>query len=373
MGKRLHITEINEIDQFFGLRDKWNEVLERSKDGHVLLTWEFMSTYVKHFGKERKLKVLYIEDKNRIIAIAPLRLSRYNFAGSFGYNVIEPLAFRHADYTGFILAEREVDCLKLFLNYLFEQDDWDFIYLYDIPGTSIISELLPKISTDIPSTFEFTKGVVCPYMVLPESMDVLMNKLSKNFRYNLRRYMKKLEKDYQRVELKRYDELGSVEEAMQIFIHLHQKRWNLKGMPGVYDTQKRRNFGLEAAKVLADKGWLVLYFLTVNDQPIAGLYCLEYNHKMYGGLSGFDPNYTQYSVGNLIIAKVIEKCIEKRIKEFDFMKGAEPYKFNWTTNYRRNFNVRFVNKNPTSNIYNLGIKAIKQMGMDKIFGKFLEF
>jgi len=372
LNPSIRVNEINEIDQFFELGDKWNSVLERSRDGHVLLSWEFMSTYVKHFGKERKLKVLYIEDNDRIIAIAPLRLSRYNFAGSFGYNVIEPLAFRHADYTGFILAEREIDCLKLFFNYLYDQNGWDFIYLYDIPGTSIIPELLPKLVKALPK-FELTKGVACPYVLLPTSFDIFIKAVSTKLRKNLRRCIKNLQKDYGKVELKKYDELGSVEEAMHIFIRLHQKRWNLKGMPGVYNTQKRHNFGLDAAKVLADKGWLALYFLTVNDEPIATQYCLEYKQKMYFGLGGFDPDYSKYSVGNLITAKVIEKCIEKGIKEYDFMKGDEPYKFDWTTKYRRNFNIRFVNKKLTSNLYDLGIKAIKQVGMDKILGKFLEF
>ena len=365
------MKEINEVDSFFELEDEWNKVLEKSKDNHVLLTWEFMSTYVKHFGK--KLKVLYIEDGNKIIAIAPLRLSRYNFAGLFGYNVIEPLAYMHADYTGLILAERDAECLKLFLKYLFQQDDWDFIYLYDIPGTSILSQLLPSVSKELSIPFEFKNGVICPYLILPESMDILMSRISPSLRYNLRYYARKLKRDHGKIEFKRYDEIGSVEEAMYAFIRLHQKRWNLKGIHGVYSSEKRINFSLEAAKILADKGLLALYFLTVNDKPIAGLHCLEYNYRMYGGLSGFDPNYAKYSVGSLALMGLIEKCIKKGVKEIDFMKGAEPYKFKWTKTYRRNFGVRFVNKNFTSNLYDFGIKVAKHMKMDTILRSLLKF
>ncbi|MEM2145832.1 MAG: GNAT family N-acetyltransferase, partial [Candidatus Jordarchaeaceae archaeon] len=260
MEKDLRLIEINDADQFYDLGNEWNKVLERSTDNHILLTWEFMSTYVKHFGKDRKLKVLCIKEGDRIIAIAPLRLSRYNFAGSFSYNVIEPLAYMHADYTGLILAERETECLKLFLKYLFQQDDWDFIYLYDIPGSSILSELLPKVSKEVSLTFEFKKGMICPYLILPESIDVLMSRISASLRYNLRYYMRKLRKNHGEVEFKRYDEIGSVEEAMYTFIRLHQKRWNLMGAPGVYNNRKRINFSLDAAKILADKGWLALYF-----------------------------------------------------------------------------------------------------------------
>ncbi|MEM1507737.1 MAG: GNAT family N-acetyltransferase [Candidatus Bathyarchaeia archaeon] len=369
----LRVMEINDVDRFFELKGEWNRVLEKSSDNHVLLTWEFMSTYVKHFGDGRKLKVLCIKDGDRTIAIAPLRLSRYNLACSFSYNAIEPLAYMHADYTGLILSEREAKCLKLLLQYLFQQGDWDFIYLYDIPGSSILLKLLPKISREASVTFEFKEGVICPYLEIPKSTEVLMSRISASLRRNIRRYLKKLEKDYGRVELKRYDEIGSVEQAMHTFICLHQKKWQSQGMPGVYNNSKRINFSLDAANIMANRGWLALYFLTANGEPVAGLHCLEYNRVIYGGLSGFDPAYAKYSVGNLAIIKLMEKCVGKGIKEFDFMKGAEPYKFNWTKTYRRNFGVRFVNKRLNSAIYDLGIKAAKCVKIDRFLGRFLEF
>jgi hypothetical protein len=123
-------TEINETNQFLELGHEWNKVLERSRDINIFLAWEYLSTYWRHFGKEKNLRILCIEDKNEIIAIAPLRQSRFGFASPLGYEVIEPLGYRglmpeRADYTGLILAEREAECLQLFLNYLVEHDDWD--------------------------------------------------------------------------------------------------------------------------------------------------------------------------------------------------------------------------------------------------------
>ena len=371
----LKITELNGVNQFLELRDEWNKVLERSRDKDIFLTWEYLSTYWKHFGKEKKLRILCIEDENKIIAIAPLRQSHYGFPRMpLGYNVIEPMGYRGlnpegADYTGFIITERETECLKLFLNYLAEHDDWDFIYLFDVPRTSIIPDLLPKISDAIP-TFELIEGVMCPYISVPNSMDVFMQGLHRKFRKELRRCMRNLEKDFHRVELKTYDEFGSVEEAMKIHFKLNQKRWKSKHMPGTFNTQEVRAFYIDVAKLFADNGWLALYFLTVNDEPIAGLYCLEYNQRMYAAVSGFDPDYSRYSVGNLLFAKVIEKCIERKIEEFDFMKGDEPYKFGWTEKYRRNLGIRFVNKWFTSNLYDWGIKTMKRMKVDKLLEKF---
>lgn len=360
------VTEINSIDQFLELRDVWNGLLNKCKDKNVYLTWEYLSIFLEHFGKRKKLRILLAQNDSNIIAIAPLRQSRYKLLGPLSYDVIEPLAYQGADYTGFMLAEREMECFKLFLDHFLEYGDWDFMYLYDFPETSVITELMPKASSAIPFASEFVEGAECPYITLPDSTDTLMNGLDRKFRKDMRRCMKNLQRDYGKVELKGYDGFGSVEEAMTAYFELHQRRWKAKHMPGVFGRQAARDFHMDVAKHFAENGWLALYFLMVNDEPIATSYNYVYDQRMYFVLGGFDPNFSTYGVGNLVLAKVIEKCIEKGIKEYDLMKGSEVYKSKWTKTYRKNFGIRITNRKLTSSLYDWGIKAIKRTKVDEV-------
>jgi len=383
----LKIAEINDFSHFLDLKSEWNEVLRRSKDDSIFLTWEWLYTYWKYFGKERKLRILLVEDKNKIIAIAPLRQQRVNFgsqiiqtmaepmgdrslraASAIGYNVIEPMGYRSTDYTGLILTEREAECLVMLFNYLTENDDWDFIYLFDIPGTSMIPEAISRISEFIPA-IEIAKGLMCPYISLPNSVEGFTQGLEGRFRKDLRRNLRNLKKNYQRVILKGYDEFGSVEEAMNIFFDLHQERWKSKNMPGVFNSQKVRDWYLEWARQFANKGWLALHFLTANDEPIAAHLAFEYKGVIHSGLTGLNSDFYGYGVGNLLTQHIIENCIRKGIKEFDFMKGSEPYKFKWDATYRRNTNIRIMNRKTASLLYDIGIKAIKKMKIERILGK----
>lgn len=369
----LSITEINTLSDFLELRHNWNKVLTRSRENNIFLTWEYLSTYWKHFGNKAKLRIICVKYKDDIIAIAPLRQSFYGFVGSIGYKVIEPLGYRGlmpsgGDYTGLLLGKKEAECLKLFLKYLAEDDDWDFIYLYDVHENSRIPYLLQKYSHQ-PLRFEVEMGAVCPYLPLPNSIDALFKGFSKKFRNNLRRCMRNLEKDHGKVKVKRYDELYSIEEAMKTLFELHGKRWRSKGMSETLNAQlirARIDFHIDLAKMLARNNWLSLNFLTVNDKPVAGLYGFEYNKIMFAAVIGFDPEYSRYSPGNLLLLKIIEKCIMERLREFDFMKGEELYKFEWTKKFRRNVNIRFVNKKYLSNLYNLAIKTFRKMRVDKI-------
>ena len=95
----------------------------------------------------------------------------------------------------------------------------------------------------------------------------------------------------------------------------------------------------------------------------------EYKGVIYSGLSGFDPDFYKYSVGNLVTEYMIENCIQKGIEEFDFMKGSEPNKFKWDVKYRRNTNIRIMNRKTASLLYDIGIKAIKKMKIERFLGK----
>jgi CelD/BcsL family acetyltransferase involved in cellulose biosynthesis len=321
------------------------------------------------------LRILCIEDKDGIIGIAPLRKSRYRLAGPFGYDVIEPLAYRGlnpegADYTGLILTKRAAECLRRFLDYLVKHDSWDFIYLMDIPETSAIPNLLSQMSNELPLRFKAEEGRKCPYAPLPNSTEILMKTFGPRFRKHLRQCARKLQSDFHKVEFKRYDEMGSVEETMRFFFELHQKRCKSKGLPGVFANREIRDFYVDLARLFANKGWLALYFLTVNDEPIAAQYSFEYANKMFFALGGFDPRYARYSIGNLLCLRIMEKCIERRLVEFDFLKGDESYKFYWTAEYRTNMEFRFVNQKVTSNIYDQGIRAMKRVGIGRMLGRF---
>jgi CelD/BcsL family acetyltransferase involved in cellulose biosynthesis len=314
-----------------------------------------MEPLVSRIGMRTSLKILCATEGDRFVAIAPFRKTRRSLIGKFGYDIIEPLARGNTDYSGIIIDEQHKHSLFQLLSYLFNQKNWDLFYFPDLHESSQVLELLKSVHESLPE-FEIEKGWVCPYLDIPDSREKLLANLNPTFRRGLRRQIRKLKREEGRVELKYHYESGSLEQAMEILFRLHQKRWKLKGEAGVFESQEARDISMQTAKLFDQKNWLRLYFLTVNDKPVAANLSLEYKKKMYGHLVGFDPDYSRYGVGCLLQLKVLEECIAGGISEYDFMQGAEPYKFNWTSKYRQSRNVRFINKKLSSNPINLLIK-----------------
>jgi CelD/BcsL family acetyltransferase involved in cellulose biosynthesis len=340
----LNISEINDFNQLLKLKNEWNAVAKISNNNNIFLTWEWCSTYWKHLGKGKKLIVLKIED-DECIAFAPLRESKYKLLNWIEYNVIEPMCYGPTDYNGFLMTKRNEECLKLFFKYLYGCDDWDFMHLMDIPETSPILDHLSLIREYDPS---LEKSHICPILSISEST---ITQLNGKFRKNIRRQMRNLKKDYDNVEIKSYDKFSTVDEAMDVFFELHERRGISKKMPSIFSNDDILNFHLDVARIFAEKGWLMLYFLVVDKKPIAAWYGFTFRKKMYLYLTGFNEDFSKYGPGNLLLYELIKICINNGIKKLDFMRGAEQYKSRWSSYDNINYNIKFVNKKLDSKLF----------------------
>jgi len=337
----LKVSVVSDLDEFERLGGFWNHVLDGSLDNDVFSTWEWVWVWWKHFGKNRKLRVLVAVDDGKVVGIAPFMLSRYRFLRFGKLSRIEFIGFPHADYNNFILLEKDVELLRLFLDMLFEFSDWDLLDLRDIREGTASAEILSTSIDGRKSKLKLVNGTLCPYINLPHSVEAFMDRLSHNMQRNLRKRMRKLQENYQ-VDFKTHRDFSSVDEAMETFFRLHQKRWRAKGKQGAFMSEDFRNFHLDVAKIFDEKGWLDLQFLTVDDEPVAAAYTFDYNLKKYGYLTGFDPEFGRFGVGNLLRLHLVEDCIRKGFREYDLTRDFEPYKADWATGVRRNLVARFA-------------------------------
>jgi CelD/BcsL family acetyltransferase involved in cellulose biosynthesis len=345
------ILKVKECNEFQSLRHRWNDFLNVSLDNNVFSTWEWLSIWWKHFGKGKQLIILFVEDENEILTIAPFVYSEHSFLGLGKIRKISFVGSPESDYNSFILKEKKVKSVELIFDYLSKRFDWNYLELKDVPENSATMDLLRMMPLKKQyKHWETRQSSACPYVSLPNSMDIFLKGLSHSMRQNLRKYSRKLQKKY-RVELKNYDEQGSVKEAMETFFRLHQIRWKSKGELGAFNKPIIRNFHIDVAKCFAERGWLKLNFLTVNDEPIAARYGFEYNQKVYSYLSGWNPMYSHYRVGNLAIMYDVQNSIQKGLKEYDLMRGAETYKGLWTMKARKNLEIRFVQEDLFPRIY----------------------
>jgi len=332
----LKIRTITEVEEFASLKNKWNNLLNKTKSDNIFLTHQWIFTCWRYFGAGKELKIILIEENNEMIGIAPLMLVKKNYF----LKTLKFIGDPYSDYQDFILLsgdERRI--LEVILTYLHKTNFWDVMYLRDIPQSSETLSVHSKISS-----CAVRKNVesVCPILELPHNWDEFSRMLSQQKRYNLKRYMRRLEKDnqvyFEDVENKKF-----LEKNVNILFELHQKRWIKENIRGAFYDSRVKEFFQDIVQQFFDQGWLQLRLLKVNEYPVS-IYCFfKYNNKFYGYQSGRDPFWSKYSVGDLLLGDTIKYAIQNGIVEFHFLRGNEKYKMHWGTKNTYNYSLELIN------------------------------
>ena len=117
--------------------------------------------------------------------------------------------------------------------------------------------------------------------------------------------------------------------AMDDLFRLHGWRWQDHGAGGLCGDPAVQGFHRAAAAALLAAGMLRLHRMSIDGAAVAVCYGFAAKGSAYAYLSGFDPSYSQLSPGMLIISYAVEQACLERAARFDFLRGAEAYKYGW--------------------------------------------
>jgi CelD/BcsL family acetyltransferase involved in cellulose biosynthesis len=164
---------------------------------------------------------------------------------------------------------------------------------------------------------------VSPVIPLPGTWEAYLAMLSKKDRHELRRKLRRL----QREASFRWWRAASPEDlptAVEAFLALHRASSPAKH---AFMDDQMAGFFRAVAEVLLQRGWLWLSLLEVEGEPAAGLLCFDYADRIWVYNSGYDPRYVRVSPGVAAVAFAIRDAIEAGRAVFDFLQGAEEYKY----------------------------------------------
>lgn len=165
-------------------------------------------------------------------------------------------------------------------------------------------------------------------VTLPETWAQYLKQLSSKERGKVGIRLRRLQSRY-KVCFKcceRPDELPSFLENLY---NLHQKRWEARGLPGSFSQPERRYFYEQMTQAFLSRGWLGLWQLELDDVPVAAQLGMPYGDVLFALQEGFDPAYAADSVGYVLRSYIVQHCIERGIRFYDFLYGDQESKQRW--------------------------------------------
>jgi len=159
-------------------------------------------------------------------------------------------------------------------------------------------------------------------LVGEDGLGAASTKCRSNWRYAMRR----IEREGGRIALAPADE---ARQAMEELARLHSLRWRDQGESGMLADPLIARVLPEAAEALAHAGTLRLYRLRFGETTAAALMVLASARVHAYFIGGFDPEFGRLSPSSALIGFAMRQATREGAREFDFLRGDEPYKARW--------------------------------------------
>ena len=262
----------------------------------------------------------------------PLELTRVDPAATtvfFG-------ASYHADYATILAAPADLPAVATALaDHLADtagRHPWDVVDLRRLrcgdPTTDALASAFGAREVAEGWTLNIEREDVCPVVTLPEGTDIegFLATLGKKQRHEIRRKVRRAEAVG---EIRLEDSLDPLAD-LEAFIELHQKRWGELGLfPDTPGGEQSRVFARRLFELYGADGPLRLTFLKVGPRTIAaGIHFETPDGYLYYN-AGVDPDARDLSPGVLTIYAYVARALEAGKRRLDFLRGNEPYKYEW--------------------------------------------
>lgn len=343
---RYLLKELTSIKEINSIADSWTQLLEIALSKNMFLTPEWHLCWFKAMGSNANPAIVIIEDENgKLKGILPMaRISH-----SFG-----PLKLRITDFSGSEIASGD------HLDLITTKKDFDRVFKLilkwlekEICNTHIVrfSSLRPGLFSDSIMSKAEQHGWkmrerlndVAPYLTLPDTYEDFEKMLSSNHRQQIRRYWRKLKKDYKNFKISINNDLFPLEDVLNNLTNLHTKLWNSRGQSGTLSSEIKQKFLIQFCKIGIEKGWLRLHQIYLDSRLIYAIIVFHWKKSTYYYQSGWDTDFMTYRIGKLGISHSIKSAIEEKMEIYDFLRGDEQYKKHFTKSEARLYNYELSN------------------------------
>jgi CelD/BcsL family acetyltransferase involved in cellulose biosynthesis len=333
---RLQLSLVTSETDLGPIEAGWNSLLFQSERPSPFLTWEWISTWWRHFGHPSSLFVLVArDDSGNTVGIAPLQLARRQSFLGLSQRSVEFIGHRGStvctDHLDFLTTrENRREIARALLAGVFSRgDEWDALVLSDLSESALLCEPLTEICGESRGFLRVGRSETCPYLSLGHSWDGFHAGLRQKLRQNLRRQFRHLDQRHE-IGFKIASSAQDVSESMSSLRLLHRAARTRKGESSGERPPEYWRFHEEVAQRMANAGFLHLSQLTCDGRPVASYYSFVVGNSMFLYGTGFDPSLYSHGVGTILLGKVVQDAIDRlRLRELDFLRGTETYKYLW--------------------------------------------
>lgn len=363
----LTVRVVDELPAFEALRSEWSSALATSADPNVFLTWEWLRTWWQHFGEPNRdatLHVVVVRDGAGLVAAAPL-FREVRRTGPLTAAVLRQISFDAGDYGGILLVRRHDEAVDLLLRHLAAElrGGVSTVLLSRLADDSVFLEhLRSRLAAIGPAAGLASDEVAldgpCPYADVSGGYNLQRHLKKHKVRQRMRRISEKYDVQFT------WHSGPTLEDGLERLVDVHRQRWEGRedDLQGQLADPEHEAFLLDTLRAMDDQGWLRLLVLTADGRTVGAELDFEFARRVYMFKGAFDPEFGEFSPGQLLTYRVFEEGIAAGVQQFDFLRGDHPYKRRWADQDRSLFAVTLTRPGLAGRLAHARLRAAQVLG-----------
>jgi CelD/BcsL family acetyltransferase involved in cellulose biosynthesis len=340
----IRVVQLDELKSLERLRPAWRQLLARLEDDSPYLTPEFMLPWMRLVRDRYQYRVLTAWDGDALIGLAPI-VERS--IGRLGVRVVIRSfpVFGSTPPFDVLIAAREPDVMRAFVEHWLASGPWDVIELANVPSESRTAALLRGALKGTGLRLAVTPSKTTRLVPIATGWPDFLASRPKKLRQNLRRALHACEELGQTRFLRYPEDAPPVPDMIDATLGIIERSW--KAPTG--DDGRWHEFFRDLMTELATGGLLSWRCLEVKGTPIASLLELDYRDALHLFHIAVDLAYLAVSPGVLVLSDAIREAHERPYRRLD-IGGTADYIDRWADAVRPFDRLRVVNSSVRSRL-----------------------
>jgi len=315
------------------LEPVWNTVVETSSSSRCHSTYEWLSTWWKHFSRGNHLFLLVASEHGTPAGLAP-------FYVADDTKTLHFLGQGLSDYADLIVPRGRGDIAdQLVAAVVAHHNLWSGLDLEEIPEDSPNVQPLDRLK-DEQAGDAWHKTVQCPYLPITGSWDEFYQTLGKGFRHEVRNKLNRWDAVHRgegAASKLQYLDGGAVDsDLFDEMVALSAERQSADGHRSPFLNHPDQEFLRDVLPIIGAHGQVRVGELRGEGALLAFMLAFYWQGVVYTWNTQYKPSYASYSPGRIMLVRFAEQRFNEGCRELDFMRGEERYKFDWTSHFRTN-------------------------------------
>jgi len=302
-------------ESFDSLTSYWLDSRDSSIWDCIFVLPPWLQVWWHDFGSDAELYLGAFRKGGTIAGVAPLLLrgTEASFIGSADL----------CDYLDFVIVPgKEVD----FFNILLDDLQGRGIRRLNLsplrPNSSVLTYLVGIARNRNYDVFRKVEDVSLE-LDLPPTWQGYLSTLTQKQRHEVNRKLRRLG-EVGEVSYRVVEDSNSLLDSMDLFLRLFRESREDKA---IFLTSRIESFFRSLVKATARSGLLRFGILELNASPVAVVMYFDYNNSVFLYNNGYASEYSSLSVGLISKVLCLKDSVERGRGKFDFLKGAEEYKY----------------------------------------------